>query len=262
MLTQTYRHLTVVVMNDGDADPPWSELAHISDPRLIRFNLAKNRGPYFATAVVLNACRSPYLLIQDADDWSVPDRLARLLHATRRNGCDFVGSSLANFTESSDGLLRFSYYARFLNYKTADNSHLRWHFSHHGLWKTSSVRALGGYYGGFRVSYDLFLTNVIRILGRVECIDLPLYFRVSRTTSLTVQSKTALRSPYRIAVERLLDDKYREILIWRGRFLRREISRQVLFDRVRSVTQRHVTRETAAALLAESNRLRAALSRA
>jgi glycosyltransferase involved in cell wall biosynthesis len=247
-------------MNDGDSVSPWSELSHISDPRLIRFDLSANRGPYFATAVVLNACRSPYLMIQDADDWSVPDRLGRLLNGARRKSCDFMGSSLANFTESTNGVPKFSYYARFPNHTGANDSRLFWRFSHHGLWKTSSLRSLGGYYGGFRVSYDLFLTNMIRILGKVECIDLPLYYRVSRAHSLTVQPKTALRSPYRAAVERLLGKMYREILTCRHAFLRREISAAQLLNCAARITQKHVTPDQSATLHYESDRLRAVLS--
>ncbi len=67
----------------------------------------------------------------------------------------------------------------FANGRVANDSCLLGHFSYHGLWKTF-IPALTGRILLFRVSYDLFLTNVIRILGKVECIDLPIYYRVSR----------------------------------------------------------------------------------
>src|ERR1700692_1505713 len=76
LLSQTHSNITVVVVNDGDPKSPWSELADIRDPRLVRFDMTANHGPYFASAVVLNATTAPYFLVQDADDWSTPDRAA------------------------------------------------------------------------------------------------------------------------------------------------------------------------------------------
>lgn len=259
MLNQTYSHLTVVVINDGDPEKPWDQLSQISDPRLVRFDLPENRGPFFATAVVLNACLSPYLLIQDSDDWSTPDRLQKLLDKLRGDNCDFVGSSLAMFKESANGNVYFSHFARFAGSPLGDLSRLGWRLSHHGLWKCASLRALGGYYGGLRLSYDLFLTNAISILGKARCLDLPLYFRVARPTSMTVQANTAIRSKYRIEVERVLESMYQEIVFWRNAFLLRRISKWQLAGCVRAVTARHIDSQTANALSAESHRLRSML---
>src|SRR5579859_5430453 len=74
LLNQTYPFLRVVVINDGDPNPPWAALADITDPRLLRFDLKENRGPYFALAVALEATPDPFFLIQDADDVSAPNR--------------------------------------------------------------------------------------------------------------------------------------------------------------------------------------------
>src|SRR5690349_9267744 len=95
LLTQTHRNLVVVVINDGDSEVPWDQLAHIRDPRLVCYDLSKNRGPYFATAVALNATSAPYLLIQDADDWSSPTRIGRLLTALEHDRSDFAFSAHA-----------------------------------------------------------------------------------------------------------------------------------------------------------------------
>jgi len=55
ILGQTYTNLTLIVVNDGDDDPPWDQLADIRDSRLVRFDLKSNHGRYFADAVVLNS---------------------------------------------------------------------------------------------------------------------------------------------------------------------------------------------------------------
>src|SRR5262249_32935231 len=64
ILDQTHWELQLIVVNDGDDQPPWAELAHISDPRLVQFDLRANHGRYFADAVVLNAVDSPYFAVQ------------------------------------------------------------------------------------------------------------------------------------------------------------------------------------------------------
>lgn len=92
ILAQTHRGLLVIVVNDGDDQATWGELTHIDDPRLIRFDLKANRGRYFADAVVLNTIDSPYFAVQDADDWSEPQRLAVLLRALREAHADAVSS--------------------------------------------------------------------------------------------------------------------------------------------------------------------------
>jgi hypothetical protein len=118
---------------------------------------------------------------------------------------------------------------------------------------------LGGYYGGIRLSYDLFLTNAISILGKADGVDLPLYFRIERPTSMTVQSPTALRSPARLAAERVLESMYREILYWRHAFDLKAISREQLTGQVLAIARRNIDQQTAKALSFESGRLRAVL---
>src|SRR5207245_3871142 len=81
LLAQTHKDIVVVVINDGDLEtPPWPELSDITDPRLVRFDLAVNYGPYFALEICLRATKSPYFLIQDADDWSDLYRVEKLLY--------------------------------------------------------------------------------------------------------------------------------------------------------------------------------------
>src|SRR5579862_9186350 len=88
LLTQTHRHITIVVVNDGDPNPPWREPAHFDGPRLVRFSLDLNYGPYFSHQLILGASTTPWFLVQDADDWSTPTRVASLLHTLISEGSD------------------------------------------------------------------------------------------------------------------------------------------------------------------------------
>lgn len=87
VLGQTHTNLTLIVTNDGDQDtPPWPALADITDPRLVRFELPENRGRYFADAVTLAACDTPWFAIHDADDEAEPTWLSTLLRLNQEQG--------------------------------------------------------------------------------------------------------------------------------------------------------------------------------
>src|SRR5450631_1770137 len=93
LLTQTHRELTVLVVNDGDRDP-----------RLVRYSSNANHGPYFTLAAALDATTAPYLLIQDADDWSDPRRAALLLEMLQREGTDLAVSAQPQYVEQGNGV--------------------------------------------------------------------------------------------------------------------------------------------------------------
>lgn len=203
LLAQTHRELMVVVVNDGDPDPPWSMLRDITDPRLVRYDLKSNRGPYFVTAAVLNACATPYLLIQDADDWSAPKRVERLLHALERDRSDFSVSAAPQFIETAQGHRIVEVRWRYSTHEAdAGNfvihhritSSFKYRAPHHGLFRKSSLHAIGGYYGGLRISYDTLVPNLILMIGRVSHVPENLYYRLLRPGSLTHGSMTGIGS--------------------------------------------------------------------
>jgi len=84
ILGQSHRELMLIIVNDGDPDPPWEALSDITDSRIVRFDLATNHGRYFADSVVLAATTDQYFMFQDADDWSEATRIATLMEAVRR----------------------------------------------------------------------------------------------------------------------------------------------------------------------------------
>jgi glycosyltransferase involved in cell wall biosynthesis len=201
ILEQTHKNLVVVVVNDGGPSP-WHLLKHIDDPRLVRFDLPVNRGRYFCDSVVLYATKSPYMLIQDADDWSSHDRLSSLFRAMRRTRGAVAavsdiqrGSSL----KSSRGIV-----------KGAPSSlcHLAPHVA---LFSTKALRDIGGNYRGYRVGYDTFLMNVLRILGPIAYVPRSLYYARIRPTSLTRSAETGVGSTYRRQVWFELNALYQRI---------------------------------------------------
>jgi glycosyltransferase involved in cell wall biosynthesis len=268
VLSQTHRNLTVAVLNDADiTTPPWPTLADINDPRLVRFDLSKNRGPYFALEVLLRATSAPYLLIQDADDRSHPERVTRLLDALEKDRSDLAVSQQPQFRLQAGG-----------PYMQAE---LRWHRSrnagdaknipflldpvmtpefkyrapHAGLIRTKTAKALGGYYGGFRVTSDVLLTNAILMTGKVSHVALPLYHRFIRNESLTHSHETGLKSVYAAEVKAKIAALYNACYKHYQHFLEGAMTSGALVERICSIRSGTVSKEDRALLKTEMARL-------
>lgn len=219
LLAQTHRDLCVVVVNDGDEEPPWDLLAHVDDPRLVRFNLPFNEGPYFACDVVLKATSARYFLLQDADDWSDPRRVESLLRLLRCDGSDLAISAQPQFCEEDEGVrtidVRWCTQAepgRRLPFAVDRSltSEFRYRAPHHGLFRTESLHRIGGYYAGFKFGYDTLLTNLILMTGRVSHSLEPLYHRMVHAQSLTQDADTGFGSRSRLAIQQRLRLLYAE----------------------------------------------------
>ncbi len=207
ILCQTHSNLTLVVVNDGDRRAPWDLLAHIDDPRLVRYDLGVNRGRYFIDAVILAATPDPYLLIQDADDWSEPERVATLLQSWQLSeSCRLSGAVSASmlWREGSRA-------GRLLTYpglRKPLSSRFEFRSDHHGLFSSEALRAVGGNYGGYRIGYDTLLVNLLCMTGEVVYVERSLYNRQVRANSLTTSQATGMRSARRQQVRAELADLY------------------------------------------------------
>lgn len=183
VLAQSVTDLRLVVVGDGEPPP-----LRIADPRLVLYTLPRNRGTYFAHQLVLTATPDAWFAPHDADDWTDPDHLARLMAPKR----DAVVPGVLCFHEARhhrtgnrpDGGL-FEHRA------------IGWHV---GLFAVGRLRAIGGYEPDTRLSQD---THVLRLLDLTGgCLRLrgqPTYHRNKRAGSLTTAKATGLRSQARAA---------------------------------------------------------------
>jgi len=209
LLAQTHKNLTIVVINDADFDtPPWPVLADIDDPRLVRFDLQENRGPYFATEIVLRSIDAPYLLIQDADDWSHPERVEILLSKLCKEKSDFVYSTEYKFEEDRTGKINLIGKIFIDSPDVNRNGALQWKFPHHGIFRAAYLNKIGGYYGGYMTTYDLYLTHITHLIGRISFVGEPLYYYNIRKTSLTHSPESGIRSKRRQEIYNVLNHKY------------------------------------------------------
>jgi Glycosyl transferase family 2/Methyltransferase domain len=258
VLSQTHTDLTVVVVNDGDPNPPWERLAHFDDPRLVRFDLPANRGRYFADEVVLEATRSPYFLVQDADDWSEPTRVEVLLRAVREEHSSGAISSHRRHREGSSPAQPATV-QHWPNLTTPLGGQLRHLANYPGLFRCDALRDVGGFYGGFRIGYDTLLLSLLQMAGRVRAIDQPLYNVLLRRGSLTTSQATGQSSRLRGRVRGQLDHLYRRAFRSYRAYLAGTLDEESLTRSLREVARAHVTDAELAELRDQAQRLGAIL---
>jgi glycosyltransferase involved in cell wall biosynthesis len=258
LLNQTYPFVRVVVINDGDPNPPWPALAGITDPRLIRFDLRENRGPYFALAIALEATPDPYFLIQDADDWSEPTRVVTLMQILQRDGSNYAFSTLAQFYETPSGPAPT--FPLFPNGPdSADLAEFRNRIPHHGLFQSEAIRQLGGYYGGFRFGYDMFMTSCLLMAGSVSWTPQALYCRRLLPSSLSHSTATGWRSTKRQMVRAEMSELYGHIFSEYQRFIARQISDRHFLQLIRWRIQCRVSADDAHTIKVHAAILRRAM---
>lgn len=220
VLGQTYRDLRLIVVNDADPDSPWSLLADITDPRLVRFDLPENRGRYFIDAVILEATKPDLWAMQDPDDWPERDRFAQLAPLASE-----FGAAFAPTLESNGGPER-------LMTQRLHGQPYRRRLEHHvgyGSGVISGVRIaqVGGFHPDLRLGYDTYLMNTAKLWPFIA-IDAPLQHKARRPDSLTTAPDTGFRSKYRAEVRARLDGLWRRA--WDRHARGREIASVITGD--------------------------------
>jgi glycosyltransferase involved in cell wall biosynthesis len=250
VLAQTHENLVVVVVNDGDPEPPWDVLSDVDDRRLVRFDLPRNRGRYFADQVVLQATDAPFLLIQDADDWSEPRRVEVLLRELRQAhaAAAFSASFRCSKVARADGM-RQPFGPGFVH---------RGNFT--GLYRTEALRAVGGFYAGFRVGFDSFVVNAVGMTAPVAVCDEPLYHWRSRPDSLTAAPDTGGGSDLRRRELRAMRRLYTEAFAAYREYLDGVIDRDELRRGIRERSETRVAPRARRELAEQSSRLAAVLA--
>lgn len=275
LLAQTYGNITVVVVNDADFEtPPWPELSDIHDPRLVRFDLKQNKGPYFATQLVLSATTAPYLLIQDADDWSHPERIQKLLTALDNDNADFAISAQClvregiynsgeppdvRWIEKLNNALLVNDLADKFKVNAKLTSRFLYRSAHHGLFRTEILRTIGGYYAGFRTSYDTLLTNFMLMVGKIAHVPEPLYFRLIRPTSLTQSTETGYRSIQRKQVLLQLEGIYNTTYEFYRSYLGGKLTGDNLIKSIRSTCENYIPAQDLQTISSQSKLLKQSL---
>jgi len=96
LLAQQFPHFEILAIVDGATDSGLEYLRSIRDPRL-RILTQANHGVAPTLNRLLRECRTPWLIRQDADDVSHPDRIGRLMSAIQSAPHAGMFYSLANY---------------------------------------------------------------------------------------------------------------------------------------------------------------------
>ncbi len=193
IIAQTHENWSMIIFSDGDDTPPWDALEGIDDPRIVFHHFERNYGQFAIYDSCLKKNGAQLFAIQDDDDVSAPNRLERLIQKMRETNADVVFSDIERETLDGKVVLQPSH-PEWLSKNPDKIVHVG---SHVGLWKIESLRAIGGYYGGFRLGADTVVVGLMAQLGRTAFLHEPLY-RAKRTPdSMTAKADTAIDSEAR-----------------------------------------------------------------
>ena len=189
ILGQTVRDLELLLIDDGsrDATPAVIAAAAARDERVRTLTMERNTGISRSLNEGLRAARAPIVAVQDADDYSAPERIERQLAVlaarpevavvgSRMHEVDPAGRPLAPRTSFSAGdvndiLLRFN---------PIPNTS--------AAFRREPALALGGYDPRYRyaMEYDLWLRLADEHV--LVALDEPLSTRVMSTTNVAARA--------------------------------------------------------------------------
>lgn len=189
----------IVVVDDAEGDAPADIVARFPLVTLLKVAARSNVGPYRLSQQVVDETAYDGYLWQDADDWSMPQRLQRLLEAAERTGAELVGSQELRVLCREGDAVPFTY-------PLDVNAALEKEPTSFPLLHPTSIvsrdlmNRVGGFATGLRFSGDSeFLRRAMHVARGVNVPKL-CYARRIRAGSLTTATSTGMRSPQRIVL--------------------------------------------------------------
>lgn len=197
VLDQTYPDVRCVVVNDGG-----KTVSLPRHPRLVVYQADRNRGRYWCDALVLAAVDEGWFAVHDADDYSDPDRFARLIDVAAP-----AGAAIAYYWRHQiDG--RVSVQRPRMPRNDAGLHHIGHWCS--GVYTVERMAKAGGIHPGFRVGFDTLHTLMMNLTGDLPIDTTPGYHWHRRRGSLSTARDTGQGSRFRHQTKLKLRHLYRD----------------------------------------------------
>ncbi|KQT50293.1 hypothetical protein ASG52_25735 [Methylobacterium sp. Leaf456] len=206
LLDQTRRPDAIVVVDDASVPPPTEIVQAFPEVTLMRAEA--NGGPYRLLQAIFAQAAFDAFMLQDADDWSHPERLALMLAAAERSRADMVGCQM---TDVYEGL---SPQAPIVVPEDPLAAALQEPTRHVLTMGTSLIaKALversGGLSAGLRFGADSEFTRRALFAGTVVNIPDACYFRRIHAESATQSKETGYGSPLRRSIQLRVQERAR-----------------------------------------------------
>ena len=83
VLDQTFRHLELIIVDDGSTDDTKALVESYDDPRIVFLHHQRNRGLTICLNEAIRAARAPLIAIQDSDDEWLSEKLEKQVAVMR-----------------------------------------------------------------------------------------------------------------------------------------------------------------------------------
>jgi hypothetical protein len=187
----------IVVITDGGAKPPAELMAKF--PRVTLLAANESVGPFRLEEEIIRRTAYDGYLIHDADDWSTPDLLARLLAEAETTGAEIIGCQFEHVLPDGGR----EPYPRPLNASAAYAADPEGHFISYGasLLSRNLWERLGGLANGLRFSGDAEFFRRARHVARLANVSQTCFFHRKHPGSLTQSPDTGMNSPARKSLD-------------------------------------------------------------
>ncbi|TMV53009.1 glycosyltransferase [Paenibacillus mesophilus] len=182
ILAQTYDNFEFIIVDDGSTDGTWDILSNITDSRVRICRLPENCGTPLALNIAVEEAEGEWIAVQDADDISVPERLAvQAGYMQSHPELIAVGSKISCVGEPHIDPKRLRSAESNLNYglnreELFKNRYFVCALCHGtSLYSRSRFFRAGGYDSGYRITHDYDFWLKMFQLGPIEKIDRVLY---------------------------------------------------------------------------------------
>jgi cytochrome c-type biogenesis protein CcmH/NrfG/GT2 family glycosyltransferase len=206
LLAQTRPPNAVVVVDDASPQPPIDIVRRY--PQVTLMVADQNRGPYSILQAIYDRAQYDVFMMQDADDWSTPDRLELLLEAAEAQRADMVGCQISSVWDGvapePERFLTEDALASVIANPMGHPIYLNSSILHRDL-----VKRVGGLSTGLRLSGDTEFAQRAVFAGRIINIAERCYHRRVHPHSLTRAEATGINSRARAKIFAAMEEPAR-----------------------------------------------------